>query len=410
MKLNETEIARLPAPEKGSKLHYFAGAKIQGGNPPKGFAVKVASNGTKTFVLRYSLGGDKQMTIGKVGDWSPLNAVKRARELRQEIDNGNDPLQARAKAQARASGADLVEAICEEWFQREGKNLRTGEERRATLARLVHPEAKGGRLTLRGKAIEDVSRTDIVRLLDRIEDENGGPMADHVLAYLRKVMNWHASRPDAFRSPIVRGMARTKPKERERKRVLSDEELAAVWKVTAKGEPFHRFVRFVLLTGARRAEASEMVWEEISRANSEHAENWTLPEIRNKTKQELVRPLSAQALATLPERTGKYVFSTDGGMTPISGFSKMRAALHKASKTKGWTLHDLRRTARTLLSRAGVPEDHAERCLGHAIPGVRGVYDKYKYVPEMLNAYERLAGLLERIVDPKHNVVLIAQH
>ena len=65
--------------------------------------------------------------------------------------------------------------------------------------------------------------------MDRIEDESGAPMADHVLAALRRVMNWHASRSDDFRSPITRGMAKTKPKESARERVLSDEELRAVW-------------------------------------------------------------------------------------------------------------------------------------------------------------------------------------
>ena len=55
-------------------------------------------------------------------------------------------------------------------------------------------------------------------------------MADHVLAYLRRVMTWHASRSDDFRSPIVRGMARTRPSQRRRQRVLSDDELKAVWR------------------------------------------------------------------------------------------------------------------------------------------------------------------------------------
>jgi integrase len=89
-------------------------------------------------------------------------------------------------------------------------------------------------------------------------------MVDHVLACIRRVFNWHASRSDTFRSPIVRGMSRTKPKERERERVLDDDELRAVWRATAKGGPFHRFVRFILLTCARRKEAALIVRSEIS--------------------------------------------------------------------------------------------------------------------------------------------------
>jgi len=65
-------------------------------------------------------------------------------------------------------------------------------------------------------------RSEIVKLLDKIEDEHGAGMADNTLAHVRKIMNWHATRTDNFRSPIVRGMARTKPGERKRDRILDD--------------------------------------------------------------------------------------------------------------------------------------------------------------------------------------------
>jgi integrase len=89
----------------------------------------------------------------------------------------------------------------------------------------------------------------------------------------------------------------------------------------------------------------------------------------------------------------------------MGGLSQLKAALDYASGTSGWTLHDLRRTARSLMSRAGVPSDHAERCLGHVIGGVRGVYDRHAYRDEMAVAYERLAALIAGVVDPQENVV-----
>jgi integrase len=70
-----------------------------------------------------------------------------------------------------------------------------------------------------------------------------------------------------------------------------------------------------------------------------------------------------------------------------------------------WTLHDLRRTARTLMSRAGVDPDHAERALGHVIPGVRGTYDLHSFEDEKRRAFDALASLIERIVDPQPNVM-----
>jgi hypothetical protein len=91
------------------------------------------------------------------------------------------------------------------------------------VERLVYPRL--------GKVpIGDIRRSDLIRLLDKIAEENGEVMSDHVLAVVCKVMNWHASRSNEFRSPIVRGMARTKPSERARDRVLSDDELRAVWR------------------------------------------------------------------------------------------------------------------------------------------------------------------------------------
>jgi integrase len=82
------------------------------------------------------------------------------------------------------------------------------------------------------------------------------------------------------------------------------------------------------------------------------------------------------------------------------------AAVQKASGTSNWTLHDLRRTARTLMSRARVDPDHAERCLGHVIGGIRANYDVHEYEDEKAEAYRALASLIERIVDPPADNVM----
>jgi integrase len=72
----------------------------------------------------------------------------------------------------------------------------------------------------------------------------------------------------------------------------------------------------------------------------------------------------------------------------------------KAEPLSSYCLHDLRRTARTLMSRAGVDRHHAERCLGHVLPGIEAVYDQHKYHAEMQKAYDALALMIERIVNP----------
>jgi integrase len=119
-------------------------------------------------------------------------------------------------------------------------------------------------------------------------------MADHTLAYLRRVMTWHASRSDTFRSPIVRGMARTRPSQRRRQRVLADGELRAVWWAAETSQSaFGYLVQFLLLTATRRNEVASMRWGEVS------GDEWTIPQERYKTwartGHSAVRPCAGRA-------------------------------------------------------------------------------------------------------------------
>jgi integrase len=112
-----------------------------------------------------------------------------------------------------------------------------------------------------------------------------------------------------------------------------------------------------------------------------------------------VVPLSKAAQAILDALpvigNGNLVF-THNGRRHIGGFSKFKAKIDKLSGVTGWTIHDLRRTARSLMSRAGVNADIAERAIGHVINGVRGVYDRHEYLEEKRAAFEALAKEIER--------------
>jgi integrase len=349
-----------------------------------GLALRVSLE-RKTWTLHFSSptnGKRARLTLGTYPATSLGSARTKALEAKALVEEGRDP---------RGTAKDTFQAIAEEYMRREGKKLRNRDWEESALRRLVYP-------ALGHKLIAEIKRTELVRLLDQIEDENGPVQADRTLAVIRKIMNWYASRSDDFRSPIVRGMARTKSKERARDRILTDAEIRAIW--AAKDGVFVAFVRFLLLTAARRNEASEMTWDEIEAAD------WTLPAARNKTKLDLVRPLSKAAMAiieALPKH-GPFVFTTNG-TTPIAAFSGFKRKLDEELGVEGWTLHDCRRTARSLMSRAGVPTDHAERCLGHVIGGVRGVYDRHEYHAEKLRAFEALAAQIDRIVRPRANVV-----
>jgi integrase len=101
----------------------------------------------------------------------------------------------------------------------------------------------------------------------------------------------------------------------------------------------------------------------------------------------------------LAELGDDWLFSLNG-RCPIGGVQRRKVVIEAASGVKDWCLHDLRRTARTLLSRAGVTADIAERALGHVIGGVRGRYDRYAYRAEKAAAFEALASLVSDIVGP----------
>jgi integrase len=366
----------------------------------RGLYVIVEPSGFQSFAVRFRIDGKtRKLSLGNI----PLSAARKAAaHALHEVKEGRDPTEAKAKAKEdrRTVQANTFGRVAQQYLRIEcgmtvgegapafnGK-VRTAARRLTDLNRLVLP-------TLGDKPISEIKRSQVVALLDKIEIERGPVMADRTLALIRKIMNWHATRADDFKSPIVKGMARTKGKERERQRILTDDEIRRVWNTDA-ARPFPALIKFLLLTGARRDEAASITWSEIKGGE------WELPANRNKTKRDLIRPLSAAALAVIESQQrsdSPYVFTTDG-KTPIAAFSKFKTKFDAATKTSGWTLHDCRRSARSLLARAGISSDHAERCLGHVIGGVEGVYDRHHYLPEMKRAYDALAALIERIANP----------
>jgi integrase len=358
----------------------------------RGLALRVTQAGTKSWTYHFTWAAKRaRMTFGTYPATSLARARTLADEARAALEIGVDPRLALAQA-------ETFRTVCEAWISREASSLRTGDARKATLERLVYP-------TLGNRPISEIRRSDLVRLFDGIEDERGPAMADKTLAIVRRIFNWYASRSDDFRSPIVRGMARTGSSQ-ARARILTDDEIRLVWAVADGQGAFGRLIRFLLLTGARRTEAAAMPWAELDGAD------WTLPAPRNKTKLDLIRPLPLAALDVIgakPE-SATFIFSNNNGANPVRGYGPLKLAFDdaitaqlrkndpEAQPLPNWTLHDLRRTARSLMSRAKVPADHAERVLGHVIGGVRGIYDRHEYLAEKRDALAALARLVDRII------------
>jgi len=390
----------------------------------RGFCCRCLPSGARWYGLRYTDAARRQrwVSIGQHGNVTAEQARKKAKALAGAVAEDRDPVLEKAEQREEAihEATTTVRFVLDEYLRRyvEKKKLRSARELRRTYDKYVRKDL--GKLS-----IYDLKRRHIVALLDRIEDEHGPVMADRTLQRLRAALNWWAVGDDDFAPPFVARMAKTSDAERARTRKLSDEEIVDLWKaLDAPGtfpieengtrDCYPRLIRVLLLTAARRNEAANATWGEIE------GDIWVIPPERADGNQghktadrvgEKVIPLTPQVQALLG-RAGKpkrFIFSTTKGKLPFSGFSKAKRQLDKAMKAarKGdgrkpvpqWTVHDLRRTARSLMSRAGVLPDHAERVLGHKIVGVRGTYDRHEFLDEKRDALERLARLVASIVN-----------
>jgi integrase len=381
----------------------------------RGLYVVVQPTGRKSYAVRYRFDGrSRKLTLPR--GITLAAARKAAAHALHEVEQGRDPGSAKleAKEAQRVAAANTFRAIAEQYLEREakkkeGERLRSLEWRRTLLQRLVYP-------TLGDQPISTIKRKAIIELLDKIEDgklinakgpiKGGATMAHSTLAVIRKILNWYAIRDEDYVVPIVRGMARIKPDERARSRVLTDDELRRVWRTAEeRSDPFAAMIRFMLLTACRRSEAAALTWDEI--VEDDIGPCWLLPAARNKVKVDLIRPLSeaAQAILEAQGQIGDCAYVFTYGRKALAAFSQCKDEFDEASGVTGWTLHDLRRTARTLMSRAGVISDHAEQCLGHLLSGVRKTYNRDDFKPQKKAAFDALAALIERIVSPpKGNV------
>jgi integrase len=368
-----------------------------------GLYLCVQPSGHKSWHVKYRTRGNKKLRRMVLEGFPSLHDARiLAAKARADAKNGIDPGMAKKKAKEEealanantfmAVGYKYLEKVCGVTvFTEDGKEtlLYGGKKKSANqsadkLRRLVFPKI--------GKyPITDIDRDTVTKLLDDIEDTNGSVMADAVHSTVSQVFHWHALKNSKFTSPIIKGMRPVSSKPRER--TLTDDEIRAVWNTN---DPF---CQFLLLTAARRDEAAEMTWDELD------GDVWTLPKHRNKIAVDLVRPLPAAAMAILDEQRkrthcGKYVFGAHPNK-PFASFDKHVKRIRKESCTANWTYHDARRTARTLMSRAKVDRDVAERCLGHLVGGkIERTYDRWAYRDEKADAYKALARMIDTIIHP----------
>jgi integrase len=293
------------------------------------------------------------------------------------------------KAGKSLDGPETFESVFADFMVRyvDEKKLRTAKDIRRNTTKHVLP-------VWGARDFASINRGDVAKLLDGIQDNSGPVMADKVLTIMSKVCNWYATRHHDYVSPIVRGMRRSDPKARARSRILNDDEIRTVWKAAEANGVFGAFVRMSLLTGQRAGKLKHMKWEHIEN------EIWHIPlEPREKGNAgDLVLPdMALTILAELPRFVScPYVFTH--GRVPI-GLQRSKEAFD--AKIAPWVIHDLRRTAKSLMARAGVAPHISERVLGHVQQGVEGIYDRHDYREEKAHALRALAGLIDSILSPQ---------
>jgi integrase len=385
-----------------------------------GMAVRVSGKGKRSFYAVKRRAGAVQPTWVLLGAYPVMtlgDARAKAREALAALAEGHDPASlAESKRRAREEAerqrrASTFGAVAEDFIRRHAMTKRSGR----MMAAIVRRElvSRWGE-----RAITEITRRDVIALVDAILDRGGdkpapgtrrkagGPYAArHTLSAARKLFNWAVGRDLIAISPCDRiKAAELHGAPAQRDRVLSDEEIRAVWNAAeATGYPYGPLVKTLMLSGQRRDEIAAAQWGEIDLDRG----LLTIGAGRMKAKASHIVPLTptvVEILETLPRfAAGDFVFSGQTGAKPFSGFSKAKVRLDKISgrSVAPYTLHDLRRTVRTRLAELGVTPFIGELVIGHQQKGVHAIYDLHRYDDEKRDALERWERKLLDIVAPE---------
>ena len=358
-----------------------------------GLGVRVSSAGTKSFVLLYRLDCKaKRMTLGRYPVLSLLEARELAQQALNKLTKGDDP---QAERQEKRSYPRFDEVFSE--FLR----LHCDRKNRENTARETERVLRSRFLTKwASKDLRGIRKHDVLAVIDGILDEGKPSAANHAFAAIRKLFSWSVTRGIVEVNPCTGiGMPAAAV---ERERVLSNDELVAVWRAASTtGYPYGTIVKLLILTAQRRNEVTGMRWSEIDR----EAATWSMPaeRVKNGRFHQIPLPPTACALIdAVPRANEAFVFPARGnGDRSFSGFSKLKARLDEVSGVSDWTLHDLRRTAATGLAGLGVSPHVVEKLLNHttgALGGVAGIYNRFQYMPEMRAALLKWERHIEALV------------
>jgi integrase len=373
---------------------------------------KKGSRDGKTYLVQYTLSGQKRrIPFGACSEISLKDARKATKAILGDVARGRDPAAERKAANIEtkrkaAEDALTLGALLEQW-----ERLRLADRRERYAAEAVRAIKYAFARHLKAPA-SDLDRVVVVRVLDNLAKDGKTAIASRTAAYGRACYHWAMKRGSLSANPFA-----DLPLEpvAKRERVLSDDELRAVWQATSGAGPFNGIVRMLILTGQRREEVAAMTWDEVSPDLS----TWTIPACRAKNAVAHIVPLSPQAQAIVEAAPrlvrGEPELVFPGQRGTFNGYSKSKASLDEASGVKDWRLHDLRRTMATGLQKLGVRLEVTEAVLNHVSgsrAGIVGVYQRHEWADEKRAALNAWGGHVAAIVAGREaggNVVAFAR-
>lgn len=361
-----------------------------------GFGIRISPQGRKTFIYLYRFQGKpKRLTLGTYPTASLADAHLWYAQARKLLNQGGDPGAIEQSRQEKERRAPAVAALVDEYMERHAKpKKRSWRED----ARLLNKDV----LPVWGhRKAKDITRRDVIALLDAIVDRNAPIAANRTLACVRRMFNFALERGILEATPCA--AVKAPSKENQRDRVLAEDEIRAVWAgldQAAMSDPIRYALKFLLLTAQRKGEVIAAPWDEFDL----NAKVWTIPESKAKNGLSHRVPLSSQAIDLLADikaisAGSVFLFPSprDGHITPEAVDHAVRNNAQIFSIPQ-WTPHDLRRTVASHMTASGISRLVVSKILNHIESGVTKVYDRHSYDPEKRQALDTWGQRLEEII------------